>query len=165
MEPTDNFDADAREILERTIRNIIRQEGNLTVRVGVNRSLAFEGLQAQTRYRAIAAMVNDKAEIVGEIAEVTFETKRDPAVFTDLGASGLWRMSWSKRITSSDDDLEYDVFKCEVTDTSHTFVPMIISKADFKNYYYDDHRLRRQRKIHFSATARCDDGLARDTFG
>jgi hypothetical protein len=140
MEPTDNFDADAREILERTIRNIIRQEGNLTVRVGVNRSLAFEGLQAQTRYRAIAAMVNDKAEIVGEIAEVTFETKRDPAVFTDLGASGLWRMSWSKRITSSDDDLEYDVFKCEVTDTSHTFVPMIISKADFKNYYYDDHR-------------------------
>ena len=132
MEPTDNLDADAREILERTIRNIIRQEGNLTARVGVNRSLAFDGLQAQTKYRSIAAMINDQAEIIGEVVEITFETKRDPAVFTDLGASGAWRMSWSRRTTSDEDDMEYDIFKCEVTDTAHTFIPMIISKADFK---------------------------------
>lgn len=141
MSPTDNLDAEPREILERTIRNVVREEGNLTARVGVNRSLKFDGLEAHTQYRAIAAIVNDQAEIVGDVAVVTFQTQRDPAVFTDLGATGIWQMSYSKRYTSGDDDTEYDVFKCEVADTAHTFVPMIIKKEDFSNYYGDDHRL------------------------
>lgn len=140
MDPTDNLDADAREMFERTVRNIIRSEGALTAGTGVNKSLKFDGLLAQTKYRAVAAIINEQAEIVGDVVEITFETKRDPAVFTDLGASGLWRMYWSKRTTSSEDDLEYDVFKCEVTDTAHSFVPMIIRKSDFRDYYENDHR-------------------------
>lgn len=140
MDPTDNLDADAREMFERTVRNIVKKEGTLTARTGVNKSLMFDGLQAHTKYRAIAAIINEKAEIIGDVVELSFETKRDPAVFTDLGATGFWQMSYSKRYTSTEDDAEYDVFKCEVADTTHTFVPMIITKKDFADYYGNDHR-------------------------
>ena len=140
MDPTDNLVANAREMFERTVRNKVKNEGSLTAKTGVNRSLMFDGLLAHTKYRAVAAIINEQAEIVGDVVEIVFETRRDPAVFTDLGATGAWQMSYSRRYTSVENDAEYDVFKCEVADTAHTFVPMIITKADFANYYDNDHR-------------------------
>ena len=92
MDPTDNLDADASEMFERTVRNIVKKEGVLTAKTGVNKSLMFDGLQAHTKYRAIAAIINEKAEIIGDVVELSFETKRDPAVFTDLGATAVFAM-------------------------------------------------------------------------
>ena len=130
---TTNLDAEARDVLERTLSDIVREEGEIEARTGVNRNVTFKGLAAKTTYRAIASRIDAYGNIVGNVADLKYATMRDPAVFEERGD---WNMTYLKREQSEDDpDVENDVFRCDVSDTTETFVPVIISKSDFADAY------------------------------
>ena len=129
-----NLDADARGLLERQLSDVLKEKGEIEAQVGVNRNVIFSGLKAKTDYRVIAARINEYGKIVGNVAEATYRTMRDPAVFEK---KGNWVMSYKERkMVSEDDESEIEVFSCLVEgDTTETFVPMILSKDDFRDYY------------------------------
>ena len=139
---SDNLTAEASAILERELRTLLREDEEIEANVGINKYLVFKNLKANTKYRAIAARIDVYGRIVGNVAEVTYQTMRDPAVFEEIG---YWNMSYKKRRPASEDaetESEFDVFECKVSDndTTETFVPVIVSKSDFQEVYGGDVR-------------------------
>lgn len=132
---TQDFESDAKQLLAAEIRETIASDTVLIGNVGTNKNITFENLKARTTYRAIAAIIAPDGRILGEVADLVFETKRDPAKFEIWPA---WQITYKeRRVAPEDPDQETDVFSCTVAegDTLQTYIPCVLSKADFEKYY------------------------------
>lgn len=137
---TQDFESDAKALLSAEIKGAIAADGVLTGNVGTNKNITFEGLKARTRYRAIAAIIAPDGSIVGDVAELEFMTKRDLDVFEEWPA---WKITYKeRRVAPEDMNQETEVFSCSVADgdTLQTYIPCVLSKADFNQYYGADRR-------------------------
>lgn len=136
---TEDFTTDATQLLADKIKQVLDADGVLVGNVGTNKNITFEGLQARTKYRVIAAMVSPDGNIVGEAVEIDFVTLRDPDVFEVCDA---WEISYKKRVSAENDaNQETEVFECLVSgDTTKTYIPCVLAKSDFVQYYGSDLR-------------------------
>ena len=135
---TEDLQTDALEVLEDSLSKILDAGENVKVQKGVNKNLIFENLEAKTEYRVIASLINQDGTLAGNVAELRFKTLRDLDVFEEHPS---WRIEYKERRVSKDDpDQESEIFSCSVGDSKDTYVPCLLSKADFKNSYNDNLR-------------------------
>lgn len=136
---TTDLESDAAALLNGYIANILEEEGQLLGNVGVNKNITFTDLAARTDYRVIASRINEAGEIIGNVAQLCFVTKRDPAVFEVYDA---WQISYKERKFVAEPYSETEIFECKVTDaeSEQTYIPCLLSKDDFKRAYGNDHR-------------------------
>ena len=135
---TEDLQTDALEVLEDTLSKILDSDSKVKVQKGVNKNLTFENLKAKTEYRVIASIINQDGSLAGNVAELRFKTLRDLDVFEEHPS---WKIEYKERRVSKDDaDQESEIFSCSVGDSKDTYVPCLLSKADFKNSYNDNLR-------------------------
>ena len=135
---TEDLQTDALEVLEDSLSKILDAGENVKVQKGVNKNLIFENLEAKTEYRVIASLINQDGTLAGNVAELRFKTLRDLDVFEEHPS---WRIEYKERRVSEDDvDQESEIFSCSVGDSKDTYVPCLLSKADFKKSYNDNLR-------------------------
>lgn len=134
---TEDLETDAELLLNAHIADVLESEGELLGNVGVNKSIMLTGLSPKTDYRVIAARISHTGEIVGNVAELNFVTKRDPDVFEVYPA---WEITYKER--KLEGDVENEIFSCKVSDkdSKETYIPCLISESDFKNGYKSDLR-------------------------
>lgn len=131
---TEDLTADAKELLAEKIRKELEATGALVGNVGTNKNLTFDGLQARTKYRVIAAIISPAGEITGDVVSLEFTTLRDPDLFEEWPS---WEISYKTRLVAPNDpNQETEVFECSVKgDTTQTYIPCILTKSDFTRYY------------------------------
>lgn len=135
---TEDLYTDARSLLEGALDADLEQDGKITANVGTNKNITFEDLQAKKKYRVIASRILADGSIVGNVAELTFVTLRDPAVFE---AHPMWKVEYKERRVATDDvNDETEIFACTVADTTETYVACLLSEDDFKKSYGEDIR-------------------------
>lgn len=129
---TDDTKSDAKTLIEGKVAEILEKEGKLVANNGVNKSLLVDSLSAKTDYRVIASCITEQGEFFGNIAELSFVTKRDPAVFEE---NPNWLVGYKERkFSETNPNLELEVFSCKVIDTTsvETYVPVVLSKNEFQ---------------------------------
>ena len=110
--------------------------GEIVAYTGRNKSIALADLAPKTYYRFICGAIDDvTGELLGEPSDLTFRTKRDPAVF-ELNPN--WSIKRGSRSTGND-MMEYDNFICTSTD-DESYVVLPIKKTDLEFYYSNDLR-------------------------
>lgn len=136
---TEDLVSDAEQLLASKIQHELTANGVLEGNVGTNKNLTFENLKPRTTYRVIAAIVSPEGEIEGDVAVVEFVTLRDPDVFE---AWPTWEITYKgRKAAANDPNQETEMFLCDVKgDTTQTYIPCVISKSDYVNYYGSDHR-------------------------
>ena len=135
---TEDLQTDALAVLKDTLSKILDAGKNVKVQHGVNKNLTFENLKAKTEYRVIASIINQDGTLAGNVAELRFKTLRDLDVFEEHPS---WKIEYKERRVSKDDvDQENEIFSCSVGDSKDTYVPCLLSKADFKESYNDNLR-------------------------
>lgn len=136
---TTDLESDAAALLNGYIADILEGDGKLLGNIGVNKNITFTDLAAKTDYRVIASRINEAGDLIGNVAELRFVTKRDPAVFEVYDA---WQITYKERRVVTEPFSETEVFECKVTDTEseETYIPCLLSKDDFKKSYGNDHR-------------------------
>ena len=135
---TADLETEAAVLLGDDIAGKIEADGALTGHVGTNKNITFENLAPKTEYRVIAARITPMGEILGNVAELRFKTMRDPDVF-EIHPS--WKIDYKeRRNVDGNVDEERDVFSCTVSDTTETYVPCLLTKADFTGTYKDNLR-------------------------
>lgn len=134
---TEDLESDASGLIKEELKETYDFYGEILGEVGVNKSVTFENLKARTDYRVIAAAVTETGKICSNIAELTFCTMRDPAVFE---INENWDISYTRRAASEEDpNVETEYFTVTSSD-SLTYYPFVVLKSDFKNYYNNDIR-------------------------
>lgn len=132
---TEDFQTDAATLLEDEIARVLAAEGKLKGNVGTNKNILLEGLQPKSEYRIIAARITHAGVITGQVADLVFETERNPDVFEVWPA---WNITYKARtIVNDDPDQEKEVFTCAVSDESsdEPYIPCLITKKDFEQAY------------------------------
>ena len=136
---TQDLETDAERLLKAQIDALIATDGELVGNVGVNKSILITGLEPKTDYRVIVSRIDVTGELIGNVAELEFRTKRDPAVFEEV-AKDVWEISYTSRKLEGNDETE--IFTCDVKDPEfgETYIPCVVSKEDFKKGYKEDLR-------------------------
>ncbi|MBR5499129.1 MAG: hypothetical protein IKV75_03105 [Bacteroidales bacterium] len=136
---TEDFTTEAKQLLEDKIEQELAQTNVLVGNVGTNKNITFENLLPRTKYRVIAAIISPEGKIIGDVVEVEFVTLRDPDVFEEWPA---WEITYKTRqVAANDPNQETEVFSCTVKgDTTQTYIPCVLAKSDFVNYYGSDLR-------------------------
>lgn len=130
---TEDMFTEAEELLKEYLESKIDEDGEIVGNVGTNRNISIDGLQPKTTYRIMASRVLPEGKMTGNVAELSFTTLRDPDVFESHPS---WNMQYKERRVSEDDpDIESEVFTCHAGDSEDTYVPCLLSKADFERSY------------------------------
>lgn len=130
---TEDFTSDATELLQNELAQALEANGEIVANAGVNKSVLIDNLEPKTDYRVIASRIDHAGDLLGNLAETSFRTLRDPDVFEEYPD---WLITYKERTTSkTNPNLEIEVFSCSVSggdDQAETYVPVVISKADFE---------------------------------
>ena len=134
---TSDLETSAQQLLQEKIAADLQFTGEILVYTGQNKSVFLSGLMPKSFYRFLCAGVDQTTgEILGEVSELQFRTRRDPAVFD---VNGNWSIELGDRIVSPTDQMEYDNFICNSSD-DEPYVMLAIKKLDFETYYGNDIR-------------------------
>ena len=135
---TEDLESDAAVLLQESISVALETEGELNVNQGANKNLTFSGLEPKTEYRVIASRVLADGSMTGNVAELVFKTLRDPDVFE---IHPDWKIEYKERRAEEDNvNEEREIFSCVVGDSEDTYVPCLLSAADFSKSYGNDLR-------------------------
>ena len=97
----------------------------------------MSALQAKSYYRFICSAIDEVTGLpYGDVAEITYRTRRDPSVFE---MNDSWTISRGERTMNNQDKTEYDNFVCE-SDDEQTYVVLTLKDSDFEYYYKNDLR-------------------------
>ena len=131
---TEDLTSDPVALLQDAIaESMDANEGKLSVRQGTNTNLTFDNLKPKTEYRVIVSRVLADGSMTGNVAELVFKTLRDLDVFE---VHPDWKIEYKERRVSKDDvNEESEVFSCVVGDSEDTYIPCLLSKADFEKSY------------------------------
>lgn len=134
---TSDFETDASKLLSDKLAKDLEIYAEIMVYSGQNKSLRLSDLEPKTEYRFICAVLDPATGLpYGDIAEITFKTRRDPSVFN---LNDNWTVSMGERYINPLDQMEYDVFNCASTD-EETYLLVPIKVSDFESYYGNDVR-------------------------
>ena len=97
---TPDLSTPASQLLEEKIAADLQLAGEIVVYTGQNKSIVLSGLQPKSYYRFICSSLDPvTGKITGEVAELEFRTRRDPAVF-ELNAN--WDIKVGDRVINNE---------------------------------------------------------------
>lgn len=135
---TQDLQVDAETYLNDQLKRVVEADGEIIGNTGTNKSIAIENLQPKTTYRVIAARLLPTGKITGKVAELTFVTLRDPAVFE---VHPSWSVDYKgPRADSKNPNIDNEVFGCSVGESAEPYVVCVLLKSDFENYFKGDER-------------------------
>lgn len=133
---TQDLMTEAEVLLSEKLETDLELTGEIVAYTGQNKSITLTDLKPKTHYRFICGAIDDvTGKLAGAPADITFRTKRDPAVF-ELNPN--WSIKRGSRSTGND-MMEYDNFICTSTD-DEPYVVLPIKKVDMEYYYSNDLR-------------------------
>ena len=134
---TMDLESDAASLIENKISKDLELTGEIVANRGQNKSLTMSALQAKSYYRFICSAIDEVTGLpYGDVAEITYRTRRDPSVFE---MNDSWTISRGERTMNNQDKTEYDNFICE-SDDEQTYVVLTLKDSDFEYYYKNDLR-------------------------
>ena len=134
---TMDLESDAASLIENKISKDLELTGEIVANRGQNKSLTMSALQAKSYYRFICSAIDEVTGLpYGDVAEITYRTRRDPSVFE---MNDSWTISRGERTMNNQDKTEYDNFICE-SDDEQTYVVLMLKDSDFEYYYKNDLR-------------------------
>lgn len=134
---TTDLESDAASLIENKISKDLELTGEIVANRGQNKSLTMSALQAKSYYRFICSAIDEVTGLpYGDVAEITYRTRRDPSVFE---MNDSWTISRGERTMNNQDKTEYDNFICE-SDDEQTYVVLTLKDSDFEYYYKNDLR-------------------------
>ena len=79
---TMDLESDAASLIENKISKDLELTGEIVANRGQNKSLTMSALQAKSYYRFICSAIDEVTGLpYGDVAEITYRTRRDPSVF------------------------------------------------------------------------------------
>lgn len=134
---TTDLESDAASLIANKISKDLELTGEIVANRGQNKSLTMSALQAKSYYRFICSAIDEVTGLpYGDVAEITYRTRRDPSVFE---INDSWTISRGERTMNNQDKTEYDNFICE-SDDEQTYVVLTLKDSDFEYYYKNDLR-------------------------
>lgn len=134
---TTDLESDAASLIANKISKDLELTGEIVANKGQNKSLTMSALQAKSYYRFICSAIDEVTGLpYGDVAEITYRTRRDPSVFE---MNDSWTISRGERTMNNQDKTEYDNFVCE-SDDEQTYVVLTLKDSDFEYYYKNDLR-------------------------
>ena len=134
---TTDLESDAASLIANKISKDLELTGEIVANRGQNKSLTMSALQAKSYYRFICSAIDEVTGLpYGDVAEITYRTRRDPSVFE---MNDSWTISRGERTMNNQDKTEYDNFICE-SDDEQTYVVLTLKDSDFEYYYKNDLR-------------------------
>ena len=134
---TTDLESDAASLIANKISKDLELTGEIVANRGQNKSLTMSALQPKSYYRFICSAIDEVTGLpYGDVAEITYRTRRDPSVFE---MNDSWTISRGERTMNNQDKTEYDNFICE-SDDEQTYVVLTLKDSDFEYYYKNDLR-------------------------
>ena len=134
---TSDLESDATMLIESKIDKDLELTGELVANKGQNKSVIVSSLDAKCYYRFICTAIDEvTGKPCGNVAEITYRTRRDPSVFE---RNANWTISLGERTMDNKDKMEYDNLICE-SDDDQTYVVLTLKDSDFEYYYQNDLR-------------------------
>lgn len=134
---TTDLESHALSLIEAKIENEWQLTGEILVNKGQNKSVTVSTLDPKCYYRFICSAIDDvTGKPCGNVAEITYRTRRDPSVFEK---NANWTISLGERTMNNQDKMEYDNIVCE-SDDDQTYVVLTLKDSDFEYYYKSDLR-------------------------
>lgn len=134
---TQDLESDAAELINNKVAKELELTGEIVANRGQNKSLTVSALAAKSYYRFICSAIDEVSGMpVGEVAEITYRTRRDPDLF-ELNTN--WSITRGERTYDSKEGSEFDNFKCNSSDDA-TYVVVTLKDADFETYYKSEIR-------------------------
>ena len=134
---TSDLESDAAMLIESKIDKDLELTGELVANKGQNKSVIVYPLEAKCYYRFICTAIDEvTGQPSGDVAEITYRTRRDPSVFE---RNPNWTISLGERTMNNQDKMEYDNLICE-SDDDQTYVVLTLKDSDFEYYYQNDLR-------------------------
>ena len=129
---TQDLETPAATLLAEKLAADVKLTGEVVAYVGSNKSIAITDLDPKSYYRFICQAIDAQTcQTIGTPSELTFRTRRDPAVFE---INDNWTITVGERKVSNVDNQEYDSFILDSNDEeSYVLVPLKVSDFDF--YY------------------------------
>ena len=127
----------AADLIENKVVKELELTGEIVANRGQNKSLTVSALAPKSYYRFICSAIDQVSGMpVGEVAEITYRTRRDPNLF-ELNEN--WSITRGERTYDSKEGVEYDNFNCNSNDDA-TYVVVTLKDSDFEAYYKSDVR-------------------------
>ena len=134
---TSDLVSDARTLIEAKVAKELELTHEILANRGQNKSLTVPALSPKSYYRFICSAIDEvTGKPVGEVAEITYRTRRDPNLFE---LNDNWSVSRGERTYNSKEGMEYDNFKCN-SDDEATYVVVTLKDSDFEAYYSSEIR-------------------------
>ena len=129
---TQDLESDAASLISNKVAKELELTGEIVANTGQNKSLKVSALAPKSYYRFICSVIDDVTGMpVGEVAEITYRTRRDPNLF-ELNEN--WSITRGERTYDTKEGVEYDNFKCNSNDDA-TYVVVTLKDSDFEAYY------------------------------
>lgn len=134
---TDDLTTDANALIDAKLAKELELTGEIVVYTGRNKSMTITDLAPKAYYRFICKVIDpDTGDACGEVAELKFRTRRDPAIYE---VNENWTIERGERTVNPSDDAEYDNFIITSED-DEPYVVLPIKVSDFEFYYKNDKR-------------------------
>ena len=128
---------EAADLIENKVVKELELTGEIVANRGQNKSLTVSALAPKSYYRFICSAIDQVSGMpVGEVAEITYRTRRDPNLF-ELNSN--WSVTRGERSYDTKEGTEYDNFKCSSNDDA-TYVVVTLKDSDFEAYYKSEIR-------------------------
>ena len=134
---TQDLESDAATLIYSKVAKELELTGEIVANRGQNKSLTVSALAPKSYYRFICSVIDEVTGMpVGDVAEITYRTRRDPNLF-ELNAN--WSVTRGERTYDTKEGTEYDNFKCNSNDDA-TYVVVTLKDSDFEAYYRSEIR-------------------------
>ena len=134
---TSDLVTEAADLIENKIAKELELTGEIVANRGQNKSLTVSALAPKSYYRFICSAIDQVSGMpVGDVAEITYRTRRDPNLF-ELNEN--WSITRGERTYDSKEGVEYDNFNCNSNDDA-TYVVVTLKDSDFEAYYKSEVR-------------------------
>lgn len=134
---TQDLETDAAVLISGKVAKELELTGEIVANKGQNKSLTVSALAPKSYYRFICSVIDDVTGMpVGDVAEITYRTRRDPDLFE---INENWSITRGERTYDAMESTEYDNFKCNSNDDA-TYVVLTLKDSDFEAYYKNEIR-------------------------
>lgn len=138
----------ADKLIEDRVSNEYEFTERIVARIGNNKSIHLDGLDAKMQYRIIVKAIDAEGKLYGRSTSLVFKTKRNPDVWEENDNWTITRKveRTESTVLGSNEIQEYENFVCTSKD-QEPYIVLALTRADYLAYPKDDEHKDVKRTI------------------